>query len=67
MFFGVGGWGFLILNFDCVGVRDNEKGMGVSVLDDIDVVGVNFNNYSCDVFMRKLVWIDEFISVFSDW
>ena len=47
-------------NFDRVGGRDNEKGAGgASALDDTDVAGVNFNNYSRDALMRKLARTDE--------
>ncbi|RAL67622.1 hypothetical protein DID88_008374 [Monilinia fructigena] len=42
-------------NFDRAGGRDNDKGAGgASALDDTDVGGVNFNNYSRDALMRKL-------------
>lgn len=47
-------------NFDRAGGRDNEKGVGgASALDDTDVAGVNFNNYSRDALMRKLARTDE--------
>lgn len=47
-------------NFDRAGGRDNEKGAGgASALDDTDVGGVNFNNYSRDALMRKLARTDE--------
>jgi RNA-binding protein 39 len=47
-------------NFDRAGGRDNEKGTGgASALDDTDVAGVNFNNYSRDALMRKLARTDE--------
>ena len=47
-------------NFDRAGGRDNEKGGGgASALDDTDVAGVNFNNYSRDALMRKLARTDE--------
>ena len=47
-------------NFDRAGGRDNEKGAGgASALDDTDVAGVNFNNYSRDALMRKLARTDE--------
>lgn len=37
-----------------------EKGAGgASALDDTDVAGVNFNNYSRDALMRKLARTDE--------
>lgn len=46
---GVGG------TFDRAGGRDDQKGAGgASALDDTDVAGVNFNNYSRDALMRKL-------------
>ncbi|KAK4986976.1 Phosphatidylinositol-3-phosphatase SAC1 [Elasticomyces elasticus] len=47
-------------NFDRAGGRDLEKGAGgASALDDTDVSGVNFNNYSRDSLMRKLARTDE--------
>ncbi|KAJ5167306.1 uncharacterized protein N7482_006087 [Penicillium canariense] len=47
-------------NFDRAGGgRENEKGTGASALDDTDVAGVNFNNYSRDALMRKLARTDE--------
>ncbi|KAI9672250.1 MAG: hypothetical protein M1831_002064 [Alyxoria varia] len=47
-------------NFDRAGGRDNEKGAsGASALDDTDVAGVNFSNYSRDALMRKLARTDE--------
>ncbi|KAI9809399.1 MAG: hypothetical protein M1826_003912 [Phylliscum demangeonii] len=46
--------------FDRAGGRDNDKGGGgASALDDTDVAGVNFNNYSRDALMRKLARTDE--------
>ncbi|KAI9721293.1 MAG: hypothetical protein M1812_002455 [Candelaria pacifica] len=46
--------------FDRAGGRDNDKGAGgASALDDTDVAGVNFNNYSRDSLMRKLARTDE--------
>ena len=45
--------------FDRAGGRDNEKGGGASALDDTDVGGVNFNNYSRDSLMRKLARTDD--------
>ena len=46
--------------FDRAGGRDNEKaGGGASALDDTDVGGVNFNNYSRDALMRKLARTDD--------
>lgn len=51
---GVGG------SFDRAGGRDNDKSAGgASALDDTDVAGVNFNNYSRDLLMRKLARTDE--------
>ncbi|KAK3113899.1 Phosphatidylinositol-3-phosphatase SAC1 [Teratosphaeriaceae sp. CCFEE 6253] len=41
------------------GGRDAEKGGGASALDDTDVAGVNFSNYSRDALMRKLARVDE--------
>jgi RNA-binding protein 23/39 len=47
-------------NFDRAGGRDDQKGSGgASALDDTDVAGVNFNNYSRDALMRKLARTDE--------
>lgn len=47
-------------NFDRAGGRDNDKAAGgASALDDTDVAGVNFNNYSRDALMRKLARTDE--------
>jgi len=47
-------------NFDRAGGRDSDKGTGgASALDDTDVAGVNFNNYSRDALMRKLARTDE--------
>lgn len=47
-------------NFDRAGGgRESEKGAGASALDDTDVAGVNFNNYSRDALMRKLARTDE--------
>lgn len=47
-------------NFDRAGGRENEKGSGgASALDDTDVAGVNFNNYSRDALMRKLARTEE--------
>ena len=46
--------------FDRAGGRDTEKGGGgASALDDTDVAGVNFNNYSRDALMRKLARTDD--------
>lgn len=46
-------------NFDRAGGRESDKGAGASALDDTDVAGVNFNNYSRDALMRKLARTDE--------
>ncbi|CAI7671660.1 hypothetical protein N7533_005971 [Penicillium manginii] len=46
-------------NFDRAGGRENEKSGGASALDDTDVAGVNFNNYSRDALMRKLARTDD--------
>ena len=46
--------------FDRAGGRETEKGSGgASALDDTDVAGVNFNNYSRDALMRKLARTDD--------
>lgn len=45
--------------FDRAGARDNDKGSGAGALDDSDVAGVNFNNYSRDALMRKLARTDD--------
>jgi RNA-binding protein 23/39 len=58
-FSGAGGRGPPSSNFDRAGGRDSEKGTGASALDDTDVAGVNFNNYSRDALMRKLARTDE--------
>jgi RNA-binding protein 39 len=46
-------------SFDRAGGRESEKGGGASALDDTDVAGVNFNNYSRDALMRKLARTDD--------
>lgn len=46
-------------NFDRPTGRDVDKTGGASALDDSDVGGVNFNNYSRDSLMRKLARVDE--------
>lgn len=47
-------------SFDRAGGRDNDKGAGgASALDDTDVAGVNFSNYSRDALMRKLARTDD--------
>jgi RNA-binding protein 39 len=58
-FSGAGGRGGQSNSFDRAGGRDNEKTGGASALDDTDVVGVNFSNYSRDALMRKLARTDE--------
>jgi len=58
-FSGAGGRGQTNSNFDRAGARDNDKGTGASALDDTDVAGVNFSNYSRDTLMRKLARTDE--------
>lgn len=58
-FSGAGGRGSQANSFDRAGGRDNEKTGGASALDDTDVVGVNFSNYSRDALMRKLARTDE--------
>ncbi|KAI4213885.1 MAG: hypothetical protein LQ351_003580 [Letrouitia transgressa] len=37
----------------------DRSGAGASALDDTDVAGVNFNNYSRDALMRKLARTDD--------
>jgi RNA-binding protein 39 len=58
-FSGAGGRGAQAPAFDRAGGRDSEKTGGASALDDTDVAGVNFNNYSRDALMRKLARTDE--------
>jgi len=58
-FSGAGGRGPQASAFDRAGGRDNDKAGGASALDDTDVAGVNFNNYSRDALMRKLARTDE--------
>ncbi|KAI1494701.1 splicing factor, CC1-like protein [Biscogniauxia mediterranea] len=58
-FSGAGGRGPQASGFDRAGGRDNDKATGASALDDTDVGGVNFNNYSRDALMRKLARTDE--------
>lgn len=54
-------------NFDRAGGRDNDKGAGgASALDDTDVAGVNFNNYSRDALMRKLARTDDSTDTAAD-
>lgn len=46
--------------FDRAGGGRDDKGAGnVSALDDTDVGGVNFSNYSRDALMRKLARTDD--------
>lgn len=58
-FSGAGGRGPQTSAFDRAGGRDSEKTGGASALDDTDVAGVNFNNYSRDALMRKLARTDD--------
>ncbi|KAI0018246.1 splicing factor, CC1-like protein [Xylariomycetidae sp. FL0641] len=58
-FSGAGGRGPQNAGFDRAGGRDNDKATGASALDDTDVAGVNFNNYSRDALMRKLARTDD--------
>ncbi|KAI1343836.1 splicing factor, CC1-like protein [Xylariaceae sp. FL0016] len=58
-FSGAGGRGAQASGFDRAGGRDNDKATGASALDDTDVAGVNFNNYSRDALMRKLARTDD--------
>lgn len=58
-FSGAGGRGPQATGFDRAGGRDNDKATGASALDDTDVSGVNFNNYSRDALMRKLARTDD--------
>lgn len=58
-FSGSGGRGAQTSGFDRAGGRDNEKTGGASALDDTDVAGVNFSNYSRDALMRKLARTDD--------
>lgn len=46
-------------NFDRASGREVDKTGGASALDDTDVAGVNFSNYSRDALMRKLARTDE--------
>ncbi|KAI9903237.1 hypothetical protein N3K66_002589 [Trichothecium roseum] len=58
-FSGAGGRGAQNPGFDRAGGRESEKTGGASALDDTDVAGVNFSNYSRDALMRKLARTDE--------
>jgi len=58
-FSGAGGRGPQSSAFDRAGGRDSDKTGGASALDDTDVAGVNFNNYSRDALMRRLARTDE--------
>jgi RNA-binding protein 39 len=58
-FSGAGGRGGQKSNFDRAGGRDSDKNGGASALDDSDVAGVSFSNYSRDALMRKLARTDE--------
>ena len=46
-------------NFDRASGREVDKQGGASALDDTDVAGVNFSNYSRTDLMRKLLRTDE--------
>lgn len=46
-------------NFDRAGGKDADKTGGASALDDTDVAGVNFSNYSRDSLMRKLARTED--------
>jgi len=46
-------------NFDRASGREADKTGGASALDDTDVSGVNFSNYSRNDLMRKLARTDE--------
>src|SRR6202000_3331488 len=58
-FSGAGGRGSQASAFARAGGRDSDKTGGASALDDTDVAGVNFNNYSRDALMRKLARTGE--------
>ncbi|KAF2860208.1 splicing factor, CC1-like protein [Piedraia hortae CBS 480.64] len=61
-FSGMGGRGAHaggLTNFDRATGRDTEKSGGASALDDTDVAGVNFSNFSRDSLMRKLARVEE--------
>ncbi|KAL1302729.1 hypothetical protein AAFC00_003083 [Neodothiora populina] len=46
-------------NFDRAGGREEKGTGGASALDDADVGGVNFNNFSRDSLMRKLARTED--------
>ena len=46
-------------NFDRAGGKDAERTGGASALDDTDVAGVNFSNYSRESLMRKLARTED--------
>lgn len=46
-------------NFDRTGGREEKAAGGASALDDADVGGVNFSNFSRDSLMRKLARTEE--------
>lgn len=46
-------------NFDRAGAREEKGAGGASALDDADVGGVNFNNFSRDSLMRKLARTED--------
>lgn len=61
-FSGMGGRGSYAggnANFDRASNREAEKTGGASALDDSDVGGVNFNNYSRDSLMKKLARTED--------
>lgn len=46
-------------NFDRAGGREEKGAGGASALDDADVGGVNFSNFSRDSLMRKLARTED--------
>jgi RNA-binding protein 39 len=46
-------------NFDRASGRDDRGVGGASALDDTDVAGVNFSNFSREALMKKLARTDE--------
>jgi len=46
-------------NFDRAGGKDAERTGGASALDDTDVAGVNFSNFSRESLMRKLARTED--------
>lgn len=53
-------------NYDRAGGREDRGAGGSSALDDSDVGGVNFNNYSRDQLMRKLARTEDATPVASN-